>query len=87
LASSVPPTSLARLQRRNRTPYEVIETSRSDGFLAEADSFKKLVSEAKSCWSGATPGESLDIAATLDAIAQSARADGQWIDVGTSRPS
>jgi xylose dehydrogenase (NAD/NADP) len=80
---------LIRLRRGlgNRTPYEVIETLGTDGFLAEADSFKKLVSEEENCWSGATPDESLDIAATLDAIAQSARADGQWIDVGAGRPS
>jgi D-xylose 1-dehydrogenase (NADP+, D-xylono-1,5-lactone-forming) len=80
---------LVRLRRGLgfRTPYEVVETSGADGFLAEADSFERLVSEGKSYWSGATPDESLDIAATLDAIAQSARADGQWIDVGTSRPS
>jgi xylose dehydrogenase (NAD/NADP) len=80
---------LVRLRRGLgfRTPYEVVETSGADGFLAEADSFERLVREGKSYWSGATPDESLDIAATLDAIAQSARADGQWIDVGAGRPS
>jgi predicted dehydrogenase len=65
-----------------RTPYEIIETRGTDGFLAEADSFEQLVSKGQSFWSGATPDESLDIAATLDAIAQSARADGQWVGLG-----
>lgn len=64
-----------------RTPYEIIETPGNDGFLAEAESFRKLLVGNQDDWDGATPQESLDIAATLDAIARSAREDGPWIDV------
>jgi predicted dehydrogenase len=77
----VPPVIRLRRGLGFRTPYEVIETSGTDGFLAEAESFKRLITEGANYWSGATPEQSLDIAATLDAIAQSARADGQWVDV------
>jgi xylose dehydrogenase (NAD/NADP) len=80
----VPPVIRLRRGLGFRTPYEVIETSGTDGFLAEADSFKRLVTEGSSHWCGTTPDESLDIAATLDAIAQSARADGEWIEVGSA---
>jgi len=52
---------------------EVIETSSCNGFLAEAESFQALVRHGWSRWVGATPDESIDIALTLDALAQSAR--------------
>ena len=53
--------------------HEVIETPMANGFLAEAEAFHDLVHSGWASWPGATPGESVDIAATLDAIALSAR--------------
>jgi predicted dehydrogenase len=50
-----------------------IETPPIDGFLAEAESFERLVREGPDFWSGATPQESIDIAMTLDAMHRSAR--------------
>jgi predicted dehydrogenase len=52
---------------------EVIETAASAGFLAEAESFHDLVRLGWQGWTGATPAESIDIAATLDAVAASSR--------------
>jgi hypothetical protein len=52
---------------------EVIETAASNGFLAEAESFHDLVRHGWDQWVGATPDESIDIALTLDALADSAR--------------
>jgi D-xylose 1-dehydrogenase (NADP+, D-xylono-1,5-lactone-forming) len=52
---------------------ETIETASAKGFLAEAEAFADLVAHGMSHWTGATPEESIDIALTLDALAQSAR--------------
>jgi xylose dehydrogenase (NAD/NADP) len=52
---------------------EVIETTSSNGFLAEAEAFGDLVAHGWDRWTGASPQESIDIAATLEAIAASAR--------------
>ncbi len=52
---------------------ETIETAALPGFLAEADAFCDLVRGGWDRWPGATPGESIDIALTLDAIAASSR--------------
>ena len=54
-------------------PVEVIELAGGNGFLAEAESFQRLVTLGDEHWTGATPAESIDIALTLDAIAESAR--------------
>jgi len=51
---------------------ELIETSATAGFLAEAEAFHDLLREGPAAWTGATPGESIDIALTLDALAASA---------------
>ena len=40
-----------------------------------------VVRGEKDAWSGATPQESIDIALTLDAIRESAKAGG-WVQVG-----
>ena len=53
--------------------HETIETAAIDGFLAEADAFADLVAQGVAYWPGATPEESIDIAYTLEALAQSAR--------------
>lgn len=55
------------------TPRELVETTATNGFLAEAEAFRDLVVEGPDRWTGATPQESIDIAATLEAIAASAR--------------
>ena len=47
-----------------------------NGFLLQADSFARLLREGEAHWTGATPQESIDIMATLDAIRKSS-ASGQ----------
>jgi xylose dehydrogenase (NAD/NADP) len=53
-----------------------VQTSAVNGFLAEAESFERLVREGPTRWSGTTPEESIDIMLTLDAILKSARGGG-----------
>jgi D-xylose 1-dehydrogenase (NADP+, D-xylono-1,5-lactone-forming) len=62
-------------------PYESLELPGGNGFLAEAESFARLVAGQPDLWTGATPEESIDIMLTLDAIAESARS-GAAVDVG-----
>ena len=45
-------------------------------FRAQAESFADMIQGGEAQWTGATPSESLDIAITLDAIAESARTRG-----------
>ena len=52
---------------------EVIETTATSGFLAEAEAFHDLVRFGWTNWTGATPDESIDIAVTLEALAESTR--------------
>jgi predicted dehydrogenase len=51
----------------------IIETPPINGFLAEAESFERMVREGATHWIGATPEESVDIMATLEALLRSAR--------------
>jgi hypothetical protein len=51
----------------------VVESSTINGFLAEAESFERLVREGPAQWSGTSPEESVDIMLALDAILESAR--------------
>ena len=53
--------------------FESIEVPALNGFRAEAESFERLVRAGPGQWSGASPEESLDIMATLDAVLASAR--------------
>ena len=53
-------------------PVEVIELPATNGFLAEAESFARLVRGGWSQWTGATPAESIDIMLTLEALLESA---------------
>jgi predicted dehydrogenase len=62
-------------------PRELIESPEMPGFLAEADAFAALVREGWSAWPGTTPQESIDIAAMLEALAQSAKS-GQAVKIG-----
>jgi D-xylose 1-dehydrogenase (NADP+, D-xylono-1,5-lactone-forming) len=66
-------------------PVETVEVAGGNGFLAEAESFRRLILEGSSGWTGATPEESVDIALTLDAIAKSART-GATVDIA-DRPA
>jgi predicted dehydrogenase len=54
----------------------IVQTSAVNGFLAEAESFERLIREGPTEWSGATPEESIDIMLTLDAILESTRSGG-----------
>jgi predicted dehydrogenase len=51
----------------------VIQTQPANGFLSQAESFERLVREGPGGWTGATPGESVDIMMILDAMRESAR--------------
>jgi len=60
-------------------PLETVEVPAGDGFRAEAESFATLIRTGAG-WTGATETESLDIAATLEAIARSAPT-GAWVEL------
>ena len=62
-------------------PVEVIDTASMSGFLAEGEAFAALVRNGWASWPGATPAESKDIAATLEALAESART-GRTVTIG-----
>jgi D-xylose 1-dehydrogenase (NADP+, D-xylono-1,5-lactone-forming) len=69
--------------RRGRMVTDAIETittAEGNGFLAEADAFQQLVAHGPAAWNGATPAQSIQIAATLEAIAESART-GQTVSL------
>jgi D-xylose 1-dehydrogenase (NADP+, D-xylono-1,5-lactone-forming) len=54
----------------------VVQTPTTNGFLAEADAFARLVSDGPAQWPGPTPEESIDGMLTLEAILASARSGG-----------
>jgi D-xylose 1-dehydrogenase (NADP+, D-xylono-1,5-lactone-forming) len=62
---------------------ETLEVSTTNGFLGEAESFERLVRLGPEHWTGATPGESLDIMLTLEALLRSARS-GKPVDIDAS---
>lgn len=51
---------------------ESVETPALNGFLAEAESFGRMIRHGPAQWTGATPAESLDILRTVEAIFTSA---------------
>ena len=51
------------------------------GFKLEAEQFVRLVRGEAQAWTGASPAESIDIAATIAAARQSAAENGRWIDL------
>jgi xylose dehydrogenase (NAD/NADP) len=65
----------------------VVQTSAINGFLAEAESFERLVREGPAAWTGTTPAESIDIALTLQAILDSARTGRPVEILGDSKTS
>lgn len=62
---------------------ETLEVSTTNGFLGEAESFERLVRLGPEHWTGATPGESLDIMLTLEALLRSARSE-KPVDIDAS---
>lgn len=68
-----PPILTLRRGTTAATVPEIVERQGGNGFLAEAESFRRLVTQGPELWTGATPAESLDIALTLDATAAAAR--------------
>ncbi|HWX32409.1 MAG TPA: Gfo/Idh/MocA family oxidoreductase [Steroidobacteraceae bacterium] len=58
----------------------IVQSSAINGFLAEADSFARLVSEGPAEWLGTTPEESIDGMLTLEAILESARS-GRTVEI------
>jgi hypothetical protein len=70
-----PPILTVRRGTVVTAPLEIIEVAGGNGFLAEAESFQRLVAHGPTHWTGATPDESIDIALTLEAILQGARSD------------
>jgi xylose dehydrogenase (NAD/NADP) len=77
-----------RLQLKRGTGWdaasEIITSVQTNGFLAEAESFRDLVAYGWESWTGTTPEESVDILLTLEALAESARRGGATVDVGTA---
>ncbi|WID95079.1 Gfo/Idh/MocA family oxidoreductase [Bosea vestrisii] len=68
-----PPILTLRRGTLNTVVPEIVEVTPGNGFLAEAESFERLLRLGPEHWTGATPEESIDIALTLDAILESAR--------------
>lgn len=75
-----PPRVLLRRGTTAATETETIDVEGGNGFLAEANSFAAMLKDGPAHWTGTTEAESIDIAATLAALLQSART-GQTIDV------
>jgi D-xylose 1-dehydrogenase (NADP+, D-xylono-1,5-lactone-forming) len=59
---------------------ETVEVPGGNGFLAEAESFQRLIAVGPAQWTGAGERESVDIALTLEALLQSARS-GSPVDL------
>jgi xylose dehydrogenase (NAD/NADP) len=51
----------------------LVQSSAINGFLAEAESFARLVGKGPAAWTGPSPEESIDNMLTLQAILESAR--------------
>ena len=72
-----PPILQVREGRQQTVPFTVADVPSGNGFLAEAESFARLVRDGEEHWTGAKPQDSIDIALILDAIRASA-ASGRW---------
>ena len=59
---------------------EILEVPSTNGFLAEAESFERLVREGPEHWTGVTPDDSINIMLTLEALLRSAR-EGKSVNV------
>ncbi len=79
-AGGPPAIHLRRGAMPGVSEVETILAEGGNGFRYSAESFARLVAGDASGWNGATPEESLDIAATLTALVESART-GTPVDV------
>jgi predicted dehydrogenase len=79
-SAALPPILEVRHGTGWDTQQEIIETSASNGFLAEAEAFYDLIAHGWERWTGSTPEESVDTMLMLEALAASAR-NGSVIDV------
>lgn len=84
-SATAPGSLILRVGTDARALDTVVQTATANGFVAETDSFAALVQGGPEHWNGATPQESIDIAATLEAILRSAR-ERKAIDL-TANPS
>jgi predicted dehydrogenase len=80
--TSVPSEAVLRLRvgTDKNAIDTVVQTSTSNGFLAEAEAFARLVSDGPAQWPGTTPEESIDGMLTLEAILASARS-GRMVEI------
>ena len=72
-AETAPPPLLLWRGSSAEAGPEVLTPPGVNGFRAEAEAFAEAIAQGPGHWTGATAAESLDIARTLDAIAESAR--------------
>ncbi len=77
---AAPPVLHLRRGKTADASSEVVEVQATNGFLAEAESFERLVREGPDHWTGATPAESIDIMLTLEALLHSAR-EGKPVEI------
>lgn len=68
-----PPLLALRRGATVQAVAEAIDVAGGNGFLAETESFQRLVTAGPAGWNGATEAESVDIALTLEALLKSAR--------------
>ncbi|MDB6088501.1 MAG: hypothetical protein JWN85_1285 [Gammaproteobacteria bacterium] len=80
---AAPPVLQLRRGKGWDTAAEVIEVPATNGFLAEAEVFERLVRQGPASWTGASAEESIDIMLTLEALLRSARS-GKAVDIDTS---
>jgi D-xylose 1-dehydrogenase (NADP+, D-xylono-1,5-lactone-forming) len=77
---ATPPILHLRRGKGWDSPVETVEVAGTNGFLAEAESFERMVRLGPAHWTGASPEESVDIMLTIEAILQSARS-GKPVDI------
>jgi D-xylose 1-dehydrogenase (NADP+, D-xylono-1,5-lactone-forming) len=63
-----------------QAPDESLHLPETNGFLAEAESFADMIENGEAAWTGISAKESLDVARTLDALAESAHS-GRAIEI------
>jgi predicted dehydrogenase len=62
--------------------FETEQLPAGDGFLAEAESFARMLREGRDAWNGASEAESVDTVRALEALAASLRGGGDWVRLG-----
>ncbi|HTN10836.1 MAG TPA: Gfo/Idh/MocA family oxidoreductase [Acetobacteraceae bacterium] len=60
-------------------PFDTEMLPAGDGFLAEAESFARMLRHGAEHWNGASEAESIDTVRALQAIAASLHGDGGWV--------